>query len=186
MSDIMSNDPFETLIDIERKCRSQAKPIPHSEEVSESWQGIGFITANQYFLSSITAVKEVLTTPPITALPDAAPWFLGVTNLRGHVLPVTDLEGFLFGSQHRITSTSRILVIDFEKTSIGFLVQQVLGIQRFAKKTLQTTIEDERMRDVKAHIEGKFVNELASWYILNLKSISQTGQFYHIIKEVRT
>lgn len=184
MSGTMQKDPFETLIDIERKCRSQAKPIPHPVEVDEVWQGIGFITANHYFLSSLTEVKEILTKGLMTPLPNAVPWFLGVANLRGQILPVTSLEAFLFGSKEKTTTTSRILVIDFEKKSAGFLVEQVLGIQSFSKKTMQALVENEIKEEVKAHIQGKFVNEVATWYVLTLKSLSQTTQFCHVMKEV--
>lgn len=179
----MSKDPFEVLIDIERKCRNQAKVIPHLEEVGEAWQGVGFIAANKYFLTPLTEVKEVLTTPAITPLPAAAPWFLGVANLRGEVLPVTDLGAFLFGNKQVLTPDTRILIVDFERKGIGFLVQQVLGVQRFLNKNMQTVIEGDIAEEIKTHLQGEFVNEVSRWYVLSLKSLSQTGQFYHVVKE---
>jgi len=168
---------------MERQCRAHAKPIPSQREAGQIWQGIGFLTADKHFLAPLTEIKEVLTVSHITPLPAAAPWFLGVSNLRGQVLPVTDLEAFLFGRQHRLKDSSRILVVDFEKTGVGFLVQQVVGVQRFLNKTMKTMIEDEMTEEVKAHLQGEFVNELSRWYVLSLKNLSQTGQFYHVVKE---
>ncbi len=179
----MSLDPFEILIDIERSCRSQSKSIPHKRESGQVWQGIGFITANKHFLSPLTEIKEVLTTPRITPLPAAAPWFLGVANLRGHVLPVTDLEAFLFGTRHTLSTASRVLVVNFEKTGVGFLVQQVLGVQRLLNKTMKTIIEEEMVEGVKEHLQGEFIDGLTQWFVLSLQSLSQTAQFYHVVRE---
>jgi twitching motility protein PilI len=179
----MSLDAFETLIDIERQCRAYAKVIPLQRVAGQIWQGIGFITANKNFLSPLQDVKEVLTPSLITPFPAAAPWFLGIITLRGQVLPVTDLECFLFGSKHELSDTSRILVVDFEKTGVGFLVEHVVGVERFLDKTMKTVIEGEIANEVKANLQGEFVDELSRWYVLSLKNLSQTGQFYHVVKE---
>lgn len=182
----MAQDPFAILIDIERKCRSQAKAIPHLEALGEVWQGIGFLAGNQHFLSPLSEVKEVLTAPRITPLPSSVPWFLGVSNLRGHVLPITDLAAFLLTGESKtqaLTPSARVLVVDFEQGAVGFLVTQVLGVQRFQSKTLKTVIEEKISDEVKAHIQGKFESGTTPWYVLSLKSLSQTGQFYHVVKE---
>lgn len=179
----MSHDPFELLIDIERKCKANAKPLPHKQEGGQIWQGIGFVSSNLHFLAPLKEVKEVLTLPAMTALPASADWFMGVASLRGQVLPITDLQCFLQGEKQTITPMSRILVVDFEKTGVGFMVPQVLGVQRFLDKTLQTSIENGIDPNIKEHLQGEFINEVSKWYVLSLKNLSQTGQFYHVVQE---
>lgn len=179
----MALDPFEVLIDIERKCRKHAKPIPHQQEAGQVWQGIGFVIGDKHFLAPLKEIKEVLAVPLMTSIPAAAPWFLGVTNLRGQVLPVTDLQAFLFNSQQRFGDDARLLVVDFEKTGVGFLVQQVLGVKKFLNDSMKTIIEDEGLKSVGSYLQGEFSTGSSKEYVLSLKKLSQTAQFYHVVRE---
>jgi len=177
----MSLDPFQTLVEIEQACKTHARPLPWQKELGRLWQGIGFLAANRYFLVPLAEVKEILTVPAVTPLSGSVEWFLGVANLRGHLLPITDLEGLMMGKPHQTTPLSRILVMDFEQTGIGFLVQQVLGVQRFIDKTLQSVSEALDLQ-VKPYAIGEFKQD-KDWIVLSLKGLTQTTQFYHLIKE---
>jgi len=189
----MSLDAFEILLEMENDCRTHSRPLPRQKDIGKNWQGIGFITLNYHCVVPIDEVKEILTVPVQTPLPASASWFKGVANLRGHPLPITDLQGFLIGGEQSEprsaleTPHSRILVVDFNKSDVGFLVQQVLGVQRFLEKTLmpleKITVEEIDQK-FKPFLKGAFKEENTLWYILSLKSITETAEFYRIAKEV--
>lgn len=201
----MSLDPYEILLNLEENCRQFARPLPRQKISGKIWQGIGFISSNVHFVTPLAEIKEILAPPDTTPLPFGASWFRGVANLRGHLLPITDLQGFVLETPHHLSTLSRILVIDFEQTLVGFLVQQVLGVQRFPESLLNSILEDNQISNEvskeipkdgsppqESHLEPKFtpylqgqftVNE-KTWYVLSLKALSQTTQFYHVMKNV--
>lgn len=180
----MSLDPFDILIDIERKCRTYAKPLPREKSTGRIWQGIGFITSDIHFVAPLSEVVEVLPLPDISMLLGSADWFKGVANLRGHLLPVTDLQAFILERPLEITPKSRVLVVDIEQTVVGFLVSEVLGVQRFFESDLKPLLDENIDRAFVPFLQGEFTVEQKVWQILSLKGLSQTTRFYHVIKEM--
>ncbi len=78
---------------------------------------------------NIQNVQEVLEYTPITKVPRAAHFMLGVINVRGHALPVVDLRR-KFGLPEAETNVDTSIVItevdiDGETTTIGALVDGV-------------------------------------------------------------
>lgn len=183
----MNNDPFNTLLDIEQKCRTYAKPLPRQKAIARMWQGVGFVCADVHYVVPLEEIKEVLLLPELTPLPSGVGWFRGISNMRGHLLPITDLEAFMVEITEKtenkalsvlsqLSALSRILVIDFEGSPVGFLVQQVLGIQRFKKEDMDF---NSKLLDAKTVHDGK-----VSWHLLSLHALSQLPLFNHIVKQM--
>ena len=177
----MVTDPFEILVDIERKCRAHAKPLPQQKAVGKVWQGIGFVASDMNFVSPLDEIIEVIPVPVLTNMPSSVEWFRGVTNLRGGLLPVTDLEGFVLGTPSTLSPSSRILVVAFENTGVGFLVSEVLGVERFLQSNIKKGA-GEKPTKFEEYIQGIVSEDTESWNIMSLKALSQTAQFYHVIK----
>jgi twitching motility protein PilI len=176
---------FEALLEMEQKGLTHARPLPQQKTLGRMWQGIGFFLANLSFVVPLAEIKEILSVLPETPLPVSVSWFRGVANLRGHLLPVTDLQGFLLTVPHITTALSRVLVINFDQTHAGFVVQEVVGIQRFLETDLvQGTLEgiDERLMP---YVPGTFLQNGKKWHILSLKTLSQNSQFCRVINEIR-
>ncbi len=182
----MTSDPFDTLINIELECRKYAKPLPSQKTIGRMWQGIGFMSADKHYVVPLNEVKEILLWPTLSVLPSGVGWFRGVSNLRGHLLPITDFQSFIAETEPSqktelnattITALSRIIVIDFEASLVGFLVQQVFGIQRFPE-TLMSSSENQ---DSKAFHDGKIL-----WQRLSLSSLTRMPAFNHIVKQMVT
>lgn len=181
----MSIDPFDTLLDLEKKCKINACPLPLQSELGRSWQGVGFLTGAYHFVAPLGEVKEVIPLSKLSSLPASVDWFMGIANLRGRVLPVTDLQKFMLGTRQSLTPLSRILVMDFEQSSVGFLVTQVLGVQRFLAQPKVVKTEDLDIDDsFKPHVQGIFEGEKQRWTVLSLKKLSEATQFYHVVKEL--
>jgi twitching motility protein PilI len=183
----MTNDPFDTLVNIEQQCRRYAKSLPSQKIIGRMWQGIGFMSADKYYVVPLNEIKEILLLPALTVLPSGVGWFRGVANLRGHLLPITDLQTFIAETEEiqktesnptPITSLSRIIVIDFEASMVGFLVQQVFGIQRFPEELVG--IETDKQDSNDFH-DGKIL-----WHRLSLISLSRLPSFNHIVKQMVT
>jgi purine-binding chemotaxis protein CheW len=60
------------------------------EETPEEY--LAFILEGETYAVPIRSVREIGKVPPLTEIPRADPWLLGVMNLRGDVIPVYDLK----------------------------------------------------------------------------------------------
>jgi twitching motility protein PilI len=81
----------------------------------------------------LAAVSEIARPPRATRLPHVPAWVLGIANLRGDIVSILDLEGFLSGKAGRNTHEQRMLALhaagDDVRTAV--LVDSVDGIQAF-------------------------------------------------------
>ncbi|WP_031798703.1 chemotaxis protein CheW, partial [Pseudomonas aeruginosa] len=93
MSDVQT--PFQLLVDIDQRCRRLAAGLPAQQEAVQSWSGIGFRMGGRFFVAPMGEVGEVLHEPRYTQLPGVKTWVKGVANVRGRLLPIMDLCGFL-------------------------------------------------------------------------------------------
>ena len=100
----------------------------------DDWRGLGYILNGQRVVSSMNEIREIIDVPElITIVPDTKPWFLGLTNLRGEVLPITDLQFFMGGAPVTINSRAKVLIVKNRGKYTGLLVPALLGIQRLSK-----------------------------------------------------
>lgn len=173
--------PFETLLDIEQNCRANAAAIPRQIITEKDWLGIGFRSSDLHFVCPMGIVSEVLRWPDMTPVPAGQSWFRGMANLRGRLLPVTDLQGFVTGVSHVEKPLSRVLVISFEKALYGFAVEQVLGIEHFFGEEIKPADSILPIKEYLPYLQGAFERERQPCFILNFKLITQTSEFYHVL-----
>jgi len=81
----------------------------------------------------------VLHEPRCTLMPGVKPWVKGVANLRGRLLPVMDLGGFLGLELSVARKQRRVLVVEYQDVFVGLLVDEVVGMQHFAQDALSTS-----------------------------------------------
>src|SRR5436190_5887711 len=64
-----------------------------TEPLARSWLAVE--CASRGFLFPLREAGEIFAMAPMVAVPHSHRWFLGVSNLRGHLHGVVDLAGFL-------------------------------------------------------------------------------------------
>lgn len=79
-------------------------------------------------LLPISAVAEVMRRLPVDSVPDAPPFVLGLTIIRGKPVPVVDL-GALIGAEGR-PSPTRFVLIRLGQRSVALAVEELLGIDK--------------------------------------------------------
>ena len=55
-------------------------------------QFLTFLLGGETYAIEITKIREILTYPDVTILPNTPNWVKGVINLRGEVTPIIDLR----------------------------------------------------------------------------------------------
>lgn len=132
----MAENPSQELIlllkEIERRSRQNAADLPDRIQTQGLWEGMLFSIAGTEVVAPLDEIKEILTYPSVlTPVPGAKRWLLGVSNVRGNLLPVIDLQIFLGGSPIAPGKRSRVLVINFHGHPTGLLVGGVQGLRHF-------------------------------------------------------
>jgi purine-binding chemotaxis protein CheW len=73
----------------------------------------------------IAAVREIIRPQPITVVPLAPPFVVGVLNLRGSIVPVLDLRRRCGLAAAPQTRDSRVVVVQVEGVTVGLQVDSV-------------------------------------------------------------
>ena len=129
------------------------------------WRGIVFESSGQRMVAPLGEVAEILTMPEYTSMPLVQPWLLGIANVRGRLLPLTDLAKFLYlPSSSAQDSSRKVLVIDHHTVFSGLVVDKVFGIEQFTRDQYRS--EALPSHSVFApYNHGKFVKNEEDWFV---------------------
>lgn len=141
------------------------------------WQGVVFEIGGQRLVAPMGQVSEILTMPEFTSLPLVKPWMIGIANIRGRLLPLTDLSEFLqIPSRLAQMSQRKVIVIDHDNVFSGLLVDQVLGIEQFTRDQYRPEAL-EYNSPFSPYNHGKFFKDEQDWYIFMPSLLVQDLQY---------
>jgi purine-binding chemotaxis protein CheW len=123
----------------------------------------------------ISAVREIVRVPQITAVPNAPDYIEGVINLRGQIIPVMDLRKRFRAESAESGKKSRIVVVELEERFIGLIVSSASEVLRIPP----SEIEDPHNVFREGEIDyitgvGKLKGRLV--IMLDLKKILRQGE----------
>ncbi len=96
-------------------------------------QLVTFKLGNEEFGLDIIKVKEINKMINVTSIPSAPAYIKGVINLRGNVIPVVDLRTRLTLPNKEYDQATRIIVVELEERTIGFIVDEVCEVLRIPR-----------------------------------------------------
>jgi len=173
-------DGLALLVEYEQRIKEAAVELPGREEVRERWTGVGFRLGDELLLAPMAEVQEVLDPPTMTRVPGTAPWFLGVANVRGTLLPMMDLHGLMIGGRSSAPRNARILVYSGEGVAAGFRVDDVFGLKRFY--TDEMTEADTRIEVLQPYTEGGFQRGEEAWSIFSFARFVTSSHFLEVAR----
>lgn len=100
---------------------------------------LAFKLGPETFGFDIQRVSEILRPRPITALPRAPEFILGVISLRGMILSVADTAKRLGIGNFTGEKSHRLVVVKDGEERMGFAVDSVVGVVRFSRSELEST-----------------------------------------------
>jgi len=103
----------------------------------ESMQLVVFTLGEEYFGVDIAVVESIIKMQDITVVPRSKPYVLGVTNLRGTVLPVINLRKRFSLAEDQSDENQRIVVVLINNEKIGLLVDNVSQVIRIPKQSIE-------------------------------------------------
>ena len=87
-----------------------------------------FEVAGRHYALDVALVREIVRSQAITPLPDAPELIEGVVELRGGVVPVLDLGCALGGEHTEQSSSSRLVVLEYDGIMIGLGVEAATDV----------------------------------------------------------
>ena len=131
---------------------------------SKAGKYLTFILAGEEYGIAILKVKEIIGMMPVTSVPQTPPYVKGVINLRGKVIPVTDLR-LKFGMEAiEYTDRTCIIVVEIEGENdvirLGIVVDAVSEV---------LNIKDDQIEDT-----PNFGNALDTDFILGMAKIENS------------
>jgi len=99
--------------------------------IIESNQLLTFKLGSETYGIVINKVREILTYPVVTPIPDASRWVKGVINLRGEVAPIIDLRvRFNINSEPVYNERTIVIAVKTEDSRmIGLVVDEVSDME---------------------------------------------------------
>jgi purine-binding chemotaxis protein CheW len=102
-------------------------------DLTELLQLVSFKIGEEEFGVDILKVQEINRMLAITKVPNAPVFVEGVVNLRGRIIPVVDLRCRLGMPSIEHNSKTRIVVVELENRTVGFIVDEVSEVLRIPR-----------------------------------------------------
>lgn len=140
------------------------------------WRGVVFEVGGQRMVAPLGEVSEVLTMPEYTSVPLVQPWLLGMANVRGRLLPLTDLAQLLQLPSKTAAMSRKVIVIDHSTMFSGLIVDQVLGIEQFTRGQYRAEAIDSDS-PFAPYNHGKFLKDQQDWFIFMPSLLAQDPRY---------
>lgn len=173
------SEALNILNDIQAATFQNAAQLPLRESAQPEWQGLGYQVGGLRLVTPMGEINEILKVPKISALPGVQNWILGISNVRGRLLPIVDLHDYLSMAPTLPMSQWRVLVVEDDDLIAGLLVEQSLGIQHFLEDSFEEA-SSEGIEALKPYIHGAFRHGGRVFYEMHLKSILRDDRFFDV------
>ena len=104
---------------------------------------------------------------------------MGIANLRGALLPVVNLHGFLRGELATLDRNARVLVIEQDEILSGLAVEEVFGVKHF--------LDEQRLRDATAsenwlspYVVGGYAVAGETWEVFDVHALIAAPAFMQV------
>lgn len=177
MSDYLASiTPFDTLLDYEQRSLAHVAGLPEQIDAPGLWRGIAFRLGQRRMAASIAEVTEILSFPVLTSVPGSKFWLMGVANVRGNLVSVVDIRGFIEGERSTHNEKSRVLVIRQQGSLVGLLVDEILGQRAFVDANLREG-EQESDERYQRFIERFYEASGMVYGIFSMAALIRTPEF---------
>jgi len=180
------DDPLETarsprelmdlLLGLDERFRTGARQLPELELQDDRWHGLAFSVAGVRVVAAMEELAEMLPFPHmLTRVPGAREWVVGLANVRGTLLPITDLQAFLGAKAHVPVKSSRVLVLRHPEITAGLLVPGVQGMQHF---DFDRHVPHARMEGpVGRYVYEAFKTDNETWPVFSMRALADDPHF---------
>ncbi len=171
------SEPFELLLELERRARAGTARQQEEQAQEDAWTGIAFRIGSERFVASRSDVREVMPVPEqLTRVPGAKSWLKGIANVRGQLLTVVDLLGFMGGGRAHVDRNTRVLHLAGRELPSAVIVDEVLGFRRFGQDDFDADKPDMALR-CDRYLAGQYRRAGEVWPLFSFQALIEDEQF---------
>lgn len=140
------------------------------EKNQQVFRWVTFRLADEIYGINVMQVQEVLRMTDVAPVPGAPHYVMGIINLRGNVVTVLDTRKLLDLATSDITDSSRIMIIESGKVTVGLLVDSVAEVVNIASSDIDpppSVGNDEGSR----YIQGIYSTEQQILILIDLNKL---------------
>lgn len=171
-----SVQPFELLLDYERRSLAHQPGRPELVEAPGHWRGVGFRIGRHRLVGAFGEIVEIVNLPPVTPVPGAQSWMLGLANVRGSLYGVVDLKQFLEGERSAVNEGQRCLLVRQPGGNVLLLVDELYGQRAFNDAQVIERPESLDGRYAAVIVRSYSVSDVV-WGVLDIPLLSRTPEF---------
>lgn len=179
MSSENKQPPILTLYQLDQRSKAYAHSLPQQLEVKSTWDGIAFKLGDFSLLAPMEQVGEILTIHSISRIPGAKDWVRGIANVRGNLLPILDLPGFVFGRVGKMTRKSRVLVMQHQGISAGLVVDEVFGMRHFLEEEFSEDVQ-QLDKSIRPFLTGSLRQRGEVWGVFDIHQLVERPEFMQV------
>lgn len=159
---------FELLLELEQSS-CQSREIAEQQLLNAGqFQYVRFRVSDCFLMIKVLSISEILPLPPVTQVPFTKPWVIGVSNIRGDVIPVSDLSHFLFERGIDQNKKNKLIILKGVGFNTAILVDEVLGMLDVVQDDINTdtsAIEEQ----TKPYIIGTVTRDEHTYGVMDSK-----------------
>ena len=149
-------------------------PVPQ-EAVDSVVELLTFTLAREEYAFRVEDLEEIVRIQRITKIPKSEAYLLGITSLRGKIIPVIDMKKILSldGRTGEDVSKQKIAILKGPKGPIGAMIDRVVGVIRPSVSQIVESpahLQEAEMKYIEgvAVMKGKFISILRIEEVITL------------------
>lgn len=158
--------PFDILLQLDQRIRRRTPVAAAGAQLSEIRGRLALRLGSWNLLFSMDDVTEIIPVPRITRVPGVKRWLLGIANLRGKVISVSDVRDFLTGRTTPRLPGSQVVVVRVGEWDYGLLVDEIIGMRHFGPQHRLPAL-DAVDASLRPYIIEAFLNDNQYWLAFN-------------------
>ncbi|MEM7207971.1 MAG: chemotaxis protein CheW [Pseudomonadota bacterium] len=176
-----SQAPLDILLGYQARVLDIRAEIPVVQTAREEWAGLAFSLLGQLFVAPMSEVDEIVYTPDCTPVPNTRDWFLGIGNVRGNLIPISDLSCFVRGDIDDTRRNSRVLTCSNGDSMAGIVVDEILGLRRFYVDE-QAALETQVPEALSAFVPYVYSRDAQEYPVFEINKFINSNEFLHIAR----
>jgi len=169
--------PFDVLLQLDQRIREQAPAKAADTQLSEIRGRLALRLSSWNLLFSMDDVAEIIPVPRnITRVPGVKRWLLGIANLRGKVISVSDLRDFLTESPTQRLPGSQIVVVRTGEWDYGLMVDEIIGMRHFGPQHRMSSLEEIEIH-LQPYVIEAFLNDEQHWLVFDTGKLLADPRF---------
>jgi purine-binding chemotaxis protein CheW len=125
---------------LRERARKLAQRPDQGAASEEALEVIEFMLAHERYAIEVQYIREVYPVKDLTPVPCTPSYILGIVNVRGKVISVTDLKEFFDLPKKEISDLFRVLIVEHHGMEFGILADTVLGETRIPVSQIQSDL----------------------------------------------